>query len=354
MATPLASLIASGTKLWLDGVDPDEVARNRTWGATGATSNPIIIADLIETGKFDKQLGSMLRKYKDDRDVAWEMTDMFVRQAQEVFYPVWEATRGNDGYVSFELDPLLEDPELNVPLPERTRQYIELGKKWSAGHKNRMIKVPNTQAGLGALEELTAAGVTVNVTLTFSPRQYRSARDLIWRGAQKRRSLEHFKSVYSIFVSRVDVFTELHMPELSDRAQGMVGIVNAKRIWQMNQDFWKDKRLPLQQEIIFASTGTKKREDPPWKYVEAFAGSDIETNPPATNRAVQESKRTISRQVDQLPAKDVVDEIDIKLDMVHMEEKLMEEGVKKFAVPMKSLLKAIAQKRKSLQAVTAG
>jgi len=354
MATPLASLIASGTKLWLDGVDPDEVARNRTWGATGATSNPIIIADLIETGKFDKQLGSMLRKYSDDRDVAWEMTDMFVRQAKEVFYPVWEATRGNDGYVSFELDPLLEDPELNIPIPERTRQYIELGKKWSAGHKNRMIKVPNTQAGLGALEELAASGVTLNVTLTFSPRQYRSARDLIWRGAQKRRSLEHFKSVYSIFVSRVDVYTELHMPELSDRAQGIVGIINAKRIWRMNQDFWKDKRLPLQQEIVFASTGTKKREDPPWKYVEAFAGSDIETNPPATNRTVQESKRTLTRQVDQLSPKEVLDEIDAKLDMVHMEEKLMEEGVKKFAVPMKTLLKAITQKRKSLQAVTTG
>jgi transaldolase len=354
MATPLASLIASGTKLWLDGVDPDEVARNRTWGATGATSNPIIIADLIETGKFDKQLTSLLRKHGADRDVAWEMTDMFVRQAQEVFYPVWEATKGNDGYVSFELDPLLEDPELNVPLPERTSQYIELGKKWSAGHKNRMIKVPNTQAGLGALEELAASGVTLNVTLTFSPRQYRSARDLIWRGAQKRRSLEHFKSVYSIFVSRVDVYTELHMPELSDRAQGMVGIVNAKRIWRTNQDFWKDKRLPLQQEIIFASTGTKKPEDPPWKYVEAFAGSDIETNPPATNRAVQESKRTFTRQIDQLPPKEVLDEIDAKLDMVHMEEKLMEEGVKKFADPMKSLLKAIAQKRKSLQAVATG
>ena len=67
----------------------------------------------------------------------------------------------------------------------------------------------------------------------------------------------------------------------------MVGIVNAKRIWKLNQEFWADKSLPLQQEMIFASTGTKKPNDPPWKYVEAFAGSDIETNPPATNDAVQ-------------------------------------------------------------------
>src|SRR5207245_11482174 len=114
-------------------------------------------------------------------------------------------------------------------------------------------------------------------------RQYTIARDGIWRGAQRRPALGVFKSVYSIFVSRVDVYTEKHVPDLSPQAQGQVGIVNAKRIWQMNQRFWADKKLPLKQEIVFASTGTKKKEDPPWKYVESFAGSDIETNPPKTN-----------------------------------------------------------------------
>src|SRR5205085_12280773 len=237
------------------------------------------------------------------------------------------------GYVSFELDPLLEDPALNMPVEQRTRQYIELGKKWSAGHTNRMIKLPATPAGLGAIEELCAAGVTLNVTLTFSPRQYTAARDAMWRGALRRTDRSHFKSVYSIFVSRVDVYTEKHLPQLSPKAQGLVGIVNAKRIWQMNQRFWADKKVPLQQEIIFASTGTKKPEDPPWKYVEAFAGSDIETNPPATNEAVQSSGRTFSRQVDVLPPEDVLVEIDREVDMAHLEETLMAEGVKKFADP---------------------
>ena len=111
------------------------------------------------------------------------------------------------------------------------------------------------------------------------------------------------------------MYTEKHVPELSPAAQGMVGIVNAKRIWQLNQQFWADKKLPLKQEMIFASTGTKKPEDPPWKYVEAFAGSDIETNPPATNDAVQKSGRTFTRQVDKLPPTDVLDEIDAKVDM---------------------------------------
>jgi transaldolase len=351
MATqnPLQSLIACGTKLWLDSIDPQEVARNRAWGATGATSNPIIIAGLIETGRFDDQLTRLIREGLDDETLAWRMTDQLVRQAQEVFLPVWQETHGNDGYVSFELDPLLEDASCTLTTEQRTQRYIALGKEWSRGHRNRMIKVPATPGGLAALEELCAAGVTLNVTLIFSEDQYRTARDAIWRGAQRRASLDTFKSVYSIFVSRLDVYTAQKVPSLSPAAQGEVGIVNAKRIWRLNQDFWKDKKLPLKQEMIFASTGTKKKEDSPWKYVADFAGSDIETNPPATNDAVLKSGQTFTRQVDHLPPAEVLAEIDKKVDMKKLETTLMEEGLAKFADPQKALLKLIASKRAALQ-----
>jgi transaldolase len=350
MSTPLQSLVACGTKVWLDSIDPDLVARDRALGATGATSNPIIVGDLIQSGRFDDALGRLLREGVSDNDIAWRLTDQLVRNAQEVFLPVWQQTRGDNGYVSFELDPLLEDPKINMPVEERTRRYVELGKQWSAGHKNRMIKVPATPGGLAALEELCAAGVTLNVTLIFSPRQYTAARDAIWRGAQRRPSRDGFKSVYSIFVSRVDVYTEKHLSQLSPRAQGLVGIVNAKRIWQMNQRFWADKNLPIKQEMIFASTGTKKPEDPPLKYVEAFAGSDIETNPPATNEAVQKSGRTFTRQIDKLPPDDVLAEIERVVDMHHLEATLMDEGIKKFADPQHGLLALIARKRQALSA----
>lgn len=353
--TPLQSLVASGTKLWLDSVDPDEVRANRAFGATGATSNPIIIADLIKTGRFDDFISKLMREgHDDDTTLAWDLTDHLVREAQQVFLPVWEQTRGDDGYVSFELDPLLEDSSCQLSLEQRKARYIELGKKWSKGHKNRMIKVPATPAGLSALEDLAAAGVILNVTLIFGEDQYHTARESIWRGAQRRPGgLTQFKSVYSIFVSRLDVYTEQHVPTLSPAAQGQVGIVNAKRIWKLNREFWADKKLPLKQEMIFASTGTKKPEDPPWKYVEAFAGSDIETNPPATNHKVQESGRTITRGVDKMPPKEVLDEIDAKVDMKHLEKTLMEEGLRKFADPQKALLKLIAEKRASLSAAAA-
>lgn len=350
MTSPLRSLIASGTRLWLDSIDPDLVATNRELGATGATSNPIIVADLIKTGRFDDPLESLLAQGLDDEAIAWQMTDQLVRQAQEVFLPVWRQTGGNDGYVSFELDPLLEDPQQGPAHAQRVARYVELGRLWSQGHRNRMIKVPATPAGLDALEDLVAAGVTVNVTLVFSARQYRAAREAVWRGAQRRADLAGFKSVYSIFVSRLDVYTEKHLPELSPMAQGLVGIVNAKRIWDENRRFWAEHKTPLDQEIIFASTGTKKPEDPPWKYVEAFAGSDIETNPPATNDAVESSGRTFSRNVDKLPPSAVLEEIDRLVDMEHLEQTLMDEGIKKFADPQKALLALVAQKRNSLAA----
>jgi transaldolase len=199
-----------------------------------------------------------------------------------------------------------------------------------------MMKVPATPAGIDALESLAAEGITLNVTLIFTQKQYRAARNAIWRGAEKLSGFGKFKSVYSIFVSRVDVYTEQHVPTLSPAAQGMVGIVGAKRIWSEDQ------------EIVCASTGTKKPSDVPWKYAAAFAGSDIETNPPATNDAIEASGVTFHREIDQMPPADVLAEIDAKVNVDHLEETLMSEGIKKFAEPQMALLKLIASKRAAL------
>ncbi|SFH63302.1 transaldolase family protein [Planctomicrobium piriforme] len=347
--TPLESLVASGTKLWLDSIDPDLVKENRAFGATGATSNPIIISDLIKTGRFDDMIGELVQKGLSDEAIAWELTDQLVKRAQQVFLPVWQETKGNNGYVSFELDPLIEDVDSKETTAQRAARYIELGKKWAAGHQNRMIKVPATPGGLAALEELAAAGVTLNVTLIFGEDQYHTARAAVWKGAQRRKDPKTLKSVYSIFVSRIDVYTGKHVPDLSKDAQGQVGILNVKRLWQQNVEFWKDKGLPLQQEIIFASTGTKLPEDPKDKYVAALAGSDIQTNPPETNDAVQKLGHSYTRMVDKFPPQAVMAEIDQKVDFPKMVETLMQEGLEKFAKPQKALLDLISKKRMLLQ-----
>ena len=348
MSESIQSLVASGTKLWLDSIDPDLVVQNKAMGATGATSNPIIIANLIKTGRFDSELQKIAARIDGDVNVTWALTDHLVRDAQAAFHDVWQASQGNNGYVSFELDPLLEDPTRGPSHEERVASYIQTALHWNEGNDNRMIKVPATPAGLDALEEMVAAGVNVNVTLVFTDRQYQLAREAVWRGAQRRQDLSNFKSVYSIFVSRIDVYTEKHVPQLSAEAQGLVGIVNAQRIWQDNQNWWADKNCPLQQEIIFASTGTKKASDPAWKYVAALAGSDIQTNPPATNDAVAESGTSFERKLDQLPAAEILAEIDEHVDFAHLEETLMREGIDKFAAPQIALLELVGEKRAAM------
>lgn len=350
MSKSIQSLIRSGTKLYLDSVAPAEVDQNLAWGAVGATSNPAIISKIVEDGSLDSTIETLLGDDLDDEAIAWELTDRLVRDAQAKFLPIHQASGGNAGWVSFELDPLLEDPAENLSDDERTRRYIELGKRWAEGHTNRMIKVPATAGGIAALEELAAAGVTLNVTLMFTADQYRRAREAIWRGAQRRGDLANFKSVYSIFVSRIDVYTQQHLPQLSSAAQGNVGILNAKRIWAENRDFWSDKQLPLEQELIFASTGVKDKHSPPWKYVQALAGSDIQTNPPETNQAIAESDIEFTRTVDQLPSDAVQQEIDAVLDIEHMHRGLMEEGIDKFVKPQRALLKIVQEKREALTA----
>ena len=105
----LASLIATGTKVWLDGVEPDEIEKNRAWGITGATSNPTIVSKIIGRGHFDGRISELIEQGLTDDQIAWELDDELVKSAQKVFLPAWERTKGNDGYVSFELDPLIED-----------------------------------------------------------------------------------------------------------------------------------------------------------------------------------------------------------------------------------------------------
>jgi len=349
MPESIDSLLRTGTWLWLDSVDPDLTHKVRAWGGTGATSNPVIIKDLIATGRFDDRFKAEMAKSDRDDDIAWAMTDRLVRDAQAVFRDVYRQSGGNDGYVSFELDPLLEDPDANLAAEDQAAKYVELGQRWYEGHDNRMIKVPATPGGILALEELAASGIPLNVTLIFTKRQYEAARDAVWRGAQRLKDLSRFKSVYSVFVSRVDIYTQKHVPDLSPAAQGQVGIVGAKEVWRANRRFWQEHKTPLDQQIIFASTGVKTKGEPPEKYVRAFAGSDIQTNPPETIEAVAAAPLTFDRLIDQLPPGEVLDEIRDKVDVAKMEDVLVAEGIGKFAKPQHDLLALIGQHREQLQ-----
>lgn len=341
MSQAIKSLIDSGTKLWLDSVDPELVAESVALGATGATSNPIIIADLIKSGKCDVEIRKLKETGLTSSEVAWSITDQLVADAEQAFLPVFLQSEGETGYVSFEVDPLIEDETANLRLDEKVNQYVELSKSWSANHPNRLIKIPATEAGLTALPEVVASGINVNVTLIFSLRQHARAVEAVSQGLERRENKDSLKSVFSIFVSRLDVYTEKHCPNLSAEAQGLVGILNAKRVWAANEAYWSSRPLKLKQEIVFASTGTKKASDAPWKYVSQLAGSDIQTNPPATNKAVELSNEVFSRSIDDSLALSLEQEIDASVNFDDLETTLMREGLAKFAEPQKQLLSLI-------------
>ena len=295
--TPLQSLIASGTKLWLDSVDPQEVQTNRTLGASGATSNPIIIADLVKTGHFDDLLTQLIRDGLEDEELAWHVTDHLVKQCRKCFSRCggprtamtatsvlnstrcWKTARA--ACRSTSASALHRAGQEMEPRPQEPHDK-------NTGHAGGPDR-PGRSGGRRHHDQCDAD--LLGRAVSHGPRGHLARRpppagrpDILQVGVQHLRQPAR------------RVQAEKHVPSLSPTAQGQVGIVNAKRIWRMNQQFWADKHLPLKQEMIFASTGTKRPEDPPWKYVEAFAGSDIETNPPATNDKVQESGRTFTRR----------------------------------------------------------
>lgn len=345
MSSSLQSLVASGTKLWLDSIDPTAMTAAIKEGATGATSNPIIVADILQNGDYEADIKALKKKGLDAEAIAWQLTDKLVDDAEGMLYDtdIFGDTGGDDGFVSFELDPLLEDGRCTLSRQDKIKRYTELAIEWGEDRPQRLIKVPATEEGIAALAPMVAAGINVNVTLIFSERQLEEARRQVWEGAQQREDLSTFKSVYSIFVSRLDAYADKQLPELSAEAKDLVGIYNAKKLWLSNKQFWQDKNAPLNQEIVFASTGTKRPDDEPWKYVAALAGSDIQTNPPATNAKTAASGLTFHAKIEEPVPAAIAEELEAKVDWRKMESVLMAEGLEKFSEPQKKLIDWIAE-----------
>lgn len=332
----VGDLKSSGTKVWLDSIDPFELEKYIPKGITGATSNPVIVANILKSGQHQAVIDQWKPKAANSEELLWLLTDHFVTETEKKFEKIYDESRGDDGYVSFELDPLIEDSGLSQA--EQVDRYLTLALKWSAGHRNRLIKVPATESGIVAVEKIVAAGINVNVTLIFSERQHRQACESIAKGLKSRSDIKTAKNVLSVFVSRLDPYAVENCPKLS-AGEGWVGVVNAAAIWRNNQDFWSNYPTPLAQEMIFASTGTKNPEDRATKYTDALSGSDIQTNPPSTLAAVE------ALGVQGLGLKSAIDDKIIEdvrnnLDQSKMEAQLMKEGIEKFCNPHRDLVKS--------------
>jgi transaldolase len=355
----LQALHDAGVSIWLDTLsrellDSGEFARLIADSAvTGATSNPTIFAKAITGSElYDDQLRDAVARGTDDaQELFFALALEDIRRAADLLRPAYDESDGRDGFVSFECTPdLADDTDATIG------QAIELWER--IDRPNVMIKVPATEAGIPAIEALTARGVNVNITLLFSLARYEQVIDAYVAGLERRLAsgdpVDAISSVASFFVSRVDAKVDQLLPEGSD-LRGRVAIANAHRAYARYRDRFGDGRwLTLReagartQRPLWASTGTK---DPTYSdvlYVEKLIAPDvINTMPEATLRAFADHGnvgRALS--VDAEAASETLLRADrAGVDVGAITASLEREGVRSFCDSYHELLKCIEAKK---------
>jgi transaldolase len=288
-----------------------------------------------------------------------------IRNACDVFRPIYEKTNGLDGYVSIELPPnIARDTEQSIA--EAKRYYREIGRD------NVMVKIPGTPEGLAAVEKVIAEGINVNITLLFSVQSYVDTAWAYIRGLEARvkagKDISKIASVASFFISRIDVkidekideqlehVTELNKKAKLEEVKGKVAIANAKIAYQkykeiIESDAWQAlaAKGANPQRLLWASTSTKNPEYSDVLYVDELIGSDtVNTMPPSTIEACadhcQVGGSRIESEVDKAyKLMESLPEVGIDLDAVMKE--LLEEGIDKFIQPFDSLMKSLEVKQ---------
>ncbi|HEV2638629.1 MAG TPA: transaldolase [Actinocrinis sp.] len=298
---PLAELSEAGVSVWLDDLSRELLAGGGLSDlvtdrhVVGVTTNPTIFASALSHGeRYTDQLRELSRAGASVDDAVFAITTADVRAACLVLRPVFAATDGADGRVSIEVDPRLSrDAEATVA---QARALVA-----AVDEPNMFVKVPATVEGLAAITELTAQGVSVNVTLIFSLDRYRQVVDAYLTGleqaAEAGRDLSAIHSVASFFVSRVDTAIDAKLNELATAPalalRGRAAIANARLAYQMFEQTLAGERWQRlsersagkarPQRPLWASTGVKNPAYPDTMYVtELIAPHTVNTMPGAT------------------------------------------------------------------------
>ena len=264
----LQALHDAGVSIWLDTLsrellDGGEFARLISdCAVTGATSNPTIFAKAITASEsYDDQLRAAVAQGTDDaQELFFVLALDDIRRAADMLRAAYDDSDGRDGFISFECTPDLAD-DTQATIEQATELWARIDRP------NVMIKVPATEAGIPAIEELTARGVNVNITLLFSLARYEQVIDAYIAGLERRlaagKRVDGISSVASFFVSRVDAKADPLLPAGSD-LRGRVAIANAHRAYaRYRERFADDRWLALReagarpQRPLWASTGTK-------------------------------------------------------------------------------------------------
>jgi transaldolase len=358
----LKQLQEAGVSIWLDTLSRDlldsgDFARLVERGVTGATSNPTIFAKAI-TGSdaYDDQLrDASARGIEDPKELFFDLGLDDIRAAAGHLRAVYDGTGGGDGFVSFECTPdLADDTDGTI------EQALDLWGRLSL--PNVMIKVPATEAGVPAIEELTARGVNVNVTLLFSIQRYEQVMDAFMAGLERRlsegESIDGIASVASFFVSRVDTKADKQLPDDSP-LRGRIAVANAHLAFARYEkhfagERWAklEERGAKRQRPLWASTGTK---DPAYSdvlYVEnLIAPGVVNTMPMATIEAFADHG-DVEKATDVDLAEDervIREAADAGVDIDRVTSELEREGVESFMDSYRELTDCIQGKLQQVE-----
>lgn len=356
----LDGLRAAGVSIWLDTLSRDLLETGhfewlqRERAVTGATSNPTIFANaIVGSDRYDEQLAGLVEAGVDDpREQFLELALEDVRRAARTLRQVHERSRGDDGFVSIEVTP-----DLAYDSTATVAQAADLWRRLAA--PNVMIKVPATEPGVAAIEQLTAAGVNVNVTLLFSVTRYAEVVEAYLSGLERRLEaglpLGGIRSVASFFVSRVDAKADARLPTGS-ALRGTVGIANAQAAYQRYQAAFQGERWrrlvehgATPQRPLWASTAPKGAAYRDVLYLERLAlPGSIVTVP----EAILDAFADHGDPRPAAPAQDLRDGLEVAaaaVDLDAVTAELEREGVEAFRASYAELLASIEQRVEQLE-----
>ena len=327
---------------------------------TGVTSNPSIFQKALSEGDaYDEQMKELLKGSDDPSEIFFGLALEDIRNACDVLRPAYETSDGSDGYVSMEVEPgIAYDTEKTFDQARWIAKEVD--------RPNLMVKIPATMAGLPAIEECTAKGTSINITLIFSLERYKAVVEAYLRGLERLVASggdpSKIASVASFFVSRVDGEADKRLEALGNaKLQGKLAIVNAKLAYQHYLGAFSGPRWEFlegkgarKQRCLWASTSTKNPDYRDVIYVEELIGSDtVNTMPLETIEAFQDHGEvrgdTVLEGIDEAK-KLLVDLLDAGVDYDDVVETLEMEGVQKFADAFEQITESIRAKRGQLAA----
>jgi len=357
--SPLGRVAALGQSVWIDYLSRELIRGGKLKelierdSISGATSNPTIFDQAIEgSAAYDPAIEKLGKEGLDAERCFWELAIEDIREACDLFLPIYQGSDAQDGFVSLEVNPhfaydTLATYEAAIALHERVDR------------PNLLVKIPATKPGLAAIEDVIAAGRSVNVTLIFSLQRYDEVVESYIRGLERLVAQggdpAKVHSVASFFVSRIDTEADRRLQGLGrSDLQGKLAIANAKLAYRHYKERFSQLRwLELErkganrQRVLWASTSTKNPAYSDVLYVEALIGPEtVNTMPEETIRAYQDHGRPQPRLEEGVEeARALFEELAaVGLDYDDVTATLEREGVEKFEASYDRLLETLGKK----------